>query len=43
MDPKYQGAIPYTKIYDKDGNFKNSIVGASNYEKFEKAITDYLN
>ena len=42
IDTKWQGAIPSTYIYDKEGNVKASIVGSKTYEQFEKEITVLL-
>ena len=43
LDKNWQGAIPSTYIYDKDGKMQNSILGNRNYEQFEKEITKYIN
>ena len=43
VDKDWQGAIPSTYIYDKEGNVKTSILGTKSYEQFESEITKYLN
>jgi len=43
VDKDWQGAIPSTYIYDKDGNVKTSILGTKSYEQFETEINKYLN
>ncbi len=43
VDKDWQGAIPSTYIYDKEGNVKASILGTKSYEQFESEITKYLN
>lgn len=43
VDKDWQGAIPSTYIYDKEGSLKHSILGNRTYEQFEKNITDLLN
>jgi thiol-disulfide isomerase/thioredoxin len=43
IDKDWQGAIPSTYIYDKDGNIKSSILGAKSYDYFEGEINKYLN
>ena len=42
IDKNWQGAIPTTYIYDKDGNLKKSILGNRGYKDFEKEITKIL-
>jgi thiol-disulfide isomerase/thioredoxin len=43
IDKNWQGAIPSTYIYDKDGKMETSILGSKKYEDFESEITKYLN
>jgi thiol-disulfide isomerase/thioredoxin len=43
IDKKWQGAIPSTYIYDKEGVMQKSILGNRNYEQFETEITKYIN
>ena len=43
VDKDWQGAIPSTYIYDKEGTVKASILGTKSYEQFESEITKYLN
>jgi thiol-disulfide isomerase/thioredoxin len=43
IDKNWQGAIPTTYIYDKDGTMKSSILGTKTYEQFEKEIVPLLN
>lgn len=43
VDKNWQGAIPSTYIYDKEGNLKKSILGNRTYEQFEKEIIVLLN
>ena len=38
VDKDWQGAIPSTYIYDKEGNVKTSILGTKSYEQFESEI-----
>jgi thiol-disulfide isomerase/thioredoxin len=42
IDKNWEGAIPSTYIYDKDGNMTASILGSRNYETFEKEILKNL-
>ncbi len=42
VDKNWQGAIPSTYIYDKEGKLKSSILGNRTYEQFEKEITVLL-
>lgn len=42
IDKKWEGAIPSTYIYDKDGNLTQHILGSTSYEEFEKAIQKNL-
>lgn len=41
--PKWEGAIPLTVIYDKNGKEKNFIIGMRNFEFFDKALQEILN
>lgn len=43
IDKNWEGAIPSTYIYDREGNKTSSILGMKNYEYFEKEITKNLN
>ena len=43
IDKDWQGAIPSTYIYDKNGNMKTSILGTKTYAQFESEISKYLN
>jgi thiol-disulfide isomerase/thioredoxin len=43
IDKNWEGAIPSTYIYDKDGNLTSNILGMKNYEYFEKEITKNMN
>lgn len=43
IDKDWQGAIPSTYIYDKDGKMQTSILGSKSYGDFESEITKYLN
>ena len=43
IDKNWEGAIPSTYIYDKDGNLTSHILGSRSYEEFEKEITKNLN
>jgi thiol-disulfide isomerase/thioredoxin len=42
IDKNWQGAIPSSYIYDREGNLKSSILGSRNYEQFEKEIIPLL-
>lgn len=42
IDPKWQGAIPTTIIYDKKGNRKKFLIGMRSYQDFEKELLDVL-
>jgi thiol-disulfide isomerase/thioredoxin len=42
IDKNWEGAIPSTYIYDKDGNMTANILGSRNYETFEKEILKNL-
>ena len=42
IDKNWQGAIPSSYIYDREGNLKASILGSRNYEQFEKEIISLL-
>jgi hypothetical protein len=43
IDKNWEGAIPSTYIYDKEGNLTSNILGIKNYEYFEKEITKNMN
>ena len=43
IDKNWEGAIPSTYIYDKDGKLTADILGSRSYEDFEKEITKSLN
>ncbi len=38
IDKSWQGEIPYTKIYDKEGKLLTTFLGSKNYEQFEAEI-----
>lgn len=38
IDKNWEGAIPATYIYDKDGNLTASTIGRKGYEYFEKEV-----
>ncbi|MCR4416339.1 MAG: TlpA disulfide reductase family protein [Ignavibacteria bacterium] len=40
--PKWEGAIPLTVIFDKNGNEKKFIIGMRDFEFFDKAIQEVL-
>lgn len=42
FDKKWEGAIPSTYIYDKEGTLKVKILGNRSYEDFEKEIKPLL-
>lgn len=42
-DKKWEGAIPSTYIYDKDGKLSTKFIGNKDYEFFEKEILKLLN
>jgi thiol-disulfide isomerase/thioredoxin len=42
-DKKWEGAIPSTYIYDKDGKLSSKFLGNRDYEFFEKEISKLLN
>jgi thiol-disulfide isomerase/thioredoxin len=42
-DKKWEGAIPSTYIYDKDGKLSTKFIGNRDYEFFEKEISKLLN
>lgn len=42
-DKKWEGAIPSTYIYDKEGKLSTKLIGNRDYEFFEKEITKLLN
>ena len=42
IDKNWQGAIPSTYIYDKEGNVKKSYLGNKSYEEFEAEIKKYM-
>jgi len=42
-DKKWEGAIPSTFIYDKNGILVNKFIGNKDYEFFEGEIQKYLN
>ena len=42
-DKKWEGAIPSTYIYDKDGKLATKFIGNRDYEFFEKEISKLLN
>ncbi|MDD5360815.1 MAG: TlpA disulfide reductase family protein [Ignavibacteria bacterium] len=42
-DKEWEGAIPSTYIYDKDGKLAQKFIGNKDYDFFEKEIKKYLN
>lgn len=42
-DKKWEGAIPSTYIYDKDGILSTKLIGNRDYEFFEKEILKLMN
>jgi thiol-disulfide isomerase/thioredoxin len=42
-DKQWEGAIPSTYIYDKDGKLVSKFLGNKDYDFFEKEIKKYLN
>jgi len=42
-DKKWEGAIPSTYIYDKDGKLSSKFLGNRDYDFFEKEISKLLN
>jgi len=42
IDKNWEGAIPSTYIYDKEGNMTANILGSRDYETFEKEILKNL-
>jgi thiol-disulfide isomerase/thioredoxin len=38
VDKSWQGEIPYTKIFDKDGKLTTTFMGNKTYEQFESEI-----
>lgn len=40
--PKWEGAIPLTVIFDKNGNEKKFIIGMRDFEFFDKALQEVL-
>ena len=43
IDINWEGAIPSTYIYDKEGKLTTHILGSKSYEEFEKEIIKNLN
>ncbi len=43
IDKNWEGAIPSTYIYDKEGKQTADILGSRSYEEFEQEITKNLN
>jgi len=42
IDKNWDGAIPASYIYDKNGKLGESVQGARSYEQFEQSIKKYL-
>ncbi len=42
VDKSWQGEIPYTGIYNKEGKLVKTFLGSQKYEQFEKEITKHL-
>jgi thiol-disulfide isomerase/thioredoxin len=43
IDKNWEGAIPSTYVYDKEGKLTADILGSRSYEEFEAEITKHLN
>ncbi|HMQ67901.1 MAG TPA: TlpA disulfide reductase family protein [Ignavibacteria bacterium] len=43
MDKEWEGSIPGTFIFDKEGSLKKSYIGKTSYEDFKKSVDKYLN
>ena len=43
VDNSWQGEIPYTGIYDKEGKLKKTLLGNQTYEQFESELKKLLN
>lgn len=43
VDKSWQGEIPFTLIYDKEGIIKAKFIGNKTYNQFETEILKYLN
>jgi thiol-disulfide isomerase/thioredoxin len=43
VDKSWQGEIPFTLIYDKEGSMKAKFIGNKTYNQFETEILKYLN
>lgn len=43
VDKSWQGEIPYTGIYNKDGKLVKTFLGSQKYEQFEKEVIKALN
>ncbi|MBP9191789.1 MAG: TlpA family protein disulfide reductase [Ignavibacteria bacterium] len=43
MDKEWEGSIPGTFIFDKEGNLKKSLIGKTKYSEFKESVDKYLN
>lgn len=43
MDKEWEGSIPGTFIFDKDGSLKKTYIGKTKYADFKKSVDNYLN
>ena len=43
MDKKWEGSIPGTFIFDKNGKLQKTFIGKTDYSDFKKAIEKYMN
>ena len=43
VDKSWQGEIPFTGIYNKEGILSKTMMGNKSYEQFETEIKNYLN
>ena len=43
VDKSWQGEIPYTKIYDKEGKLSATFLGNKTYEQFEEEVKKVMN
>lgn len=43
MDKKWEGSIPGTFIFDKNGKLRKTFIGKTDYSDFKKAVDKYIN
>lgn len=43
MDKEWEGSIPGTFIFDKEGSLKKTYIGKTKYDDFKKSVDKYLN